>query len=124
MTRKYQECYTCVNRFESTGGCAREPLCTQERNAKQANESRRKYYISSSWKNRKEVRDLALSLRELGHEVYDFTDPRCRKTPEIPPEKFPEEYDPDQHSYKDYINSQSEWRIGVEENKEAVNYPA
>ena len=60
-----------------------------------------KFYISSSWKNRGRVRNLASRIRDFNHEVYDFTDPKCRKSPEIPPEKFPEEYDPDKHNYED-----------------------
>ena len=34
----------------------------------------RKIYIASSWKNADLVRSLACSLREEGHEVFDFTD--------------------------------------------------
>ena len=34
-----------------------------------------KVYIASSWKNALLVRALAMELRKLGHEVYDFTDP-------------------------------------------------
>lgn len=45
-------------------------------------------YLSSSWKNRDKVREIAIDLRKHGYEVYDFTDPNCRKTEEIPPEKF------------------------------------
>lgn len=76
-------------------------------------------YISSSWKNREEVRQLAESLRNLGHEVYDFTDPACRKTPEIPPEKYPEEFDPTIHKYSEYIRK-PEWKQAVMENKKAI----
>jgi hypothetical protein len=76
-------------------------------------------YISSSWKNREQVREIAIKLRETGHEVYDFTDPNCRKTPEIPPEKYPEEFDPDKHNYKAYINK-PEWKNAVMENRTAI----
>lgn len=76
-------------------------------------------YISSSWKNRREVRALAIRLRNLGYEVYDFTDPNCRKSPEIPPEMFPEEFDPVYHFYPDYLN-RPEWKQAVEENKKAI----
>lgn len=38
----------------------------------------RRIYIASSWKNAPIVRDLAVLLREQGHEVFDFTDPECR----------------------------------------------
>lgn len=76
-------------------------------------------YISSSWKNRDEVRRMALKLRELGHTVYDFTDPNCRNSPEIPPEKYPELFDPDKHVYKEYIRNQ-EYINAVNGNKEAI----
>lgn len=78
-----------------------------------------KIYISSSWKNRVEVRALAISLREAGHEVYDFTDPACRMMPEIPPEKFPQAFDPDSERYAEYID-RPEWRFAVMENKRAI----
>ncbi len=76
-------------------------------------------YISSSWKNRDQVRDLANKLRIAGHEVYDFTDHHCRKTPEIPPERYPEEYDPEKHTYREYIDK-PEWKAAVMENKAAI----
>lgn len=76
-------------------------------------------YISSSWKNRDRVRALAIYLRNLGNEVYDFTDPNCRKTPEIPPEKYPDEFDPELHLYSEYINK-PEWKQAVMENKKAI----
>jgi hypothetical protein len=79
-------------------------------------------YISSSWKLRERVRDLAIVLRARGHEVYDFTDPACRKAEEIPPEKFPEQFDPEQHVYADYLNSNPYWRQAVEGNREALNW--
>jgi hypothetical protein len=78
-----------------------------------------KIYISSSWKNRIQVREMAEKLRSIGHEVYDFTDPNCRKTPEIPPEKYPEEFDPDKHIYREYINK-PEWKAAVDCNREAI----
>jgi len=80
-----------------------------------------KIYISSSWKNRGQVRVMALDLREMGHEVYDFTDPACRKTPEIPPEKFPEQFNPLKHDYRQYLN-RPEWRAAVSENREAIKW--
>lgn len=80
-----------------------------------------KVYISSSWKNRVEVRKMANDLREIGCEVYDFTDPSCRKTPEIPPEQFPEEFDPAVHVYSQYIQ-RPEWHSAVMENKEAIKW--
>jgi hypothetical protein len=78
-----------------------------------------KIYISSSWKNRDTVRHVATVLRSKGHEVYDFTDPICRRTPEIPPEKYPEQFDPSRHIYKAYIDK-PEWRAAVEGNREAI----
>lgn len=77
-------------------------------------------YISSSWKNKASVRWLAEQLRCLGHEVYDFTDPSCRKTEEIPPEKFPDQYDPSKHCYVEYIQ-RPEWALAVEENRQALD---
>lgn len=78
-----------------------------------------KIYISASWKNRSLVRSLAENLRLHGYEVFDFTDPRCRKTHETPPEMFPDQFDPGIQSYSQYINRQ-EWRTVVNENREAV----
>lgn len=78
-------------------------------------------YISSSWKNREQVREMAIKLREMGHEVYDFTDPKCRTTPEIPPEKFPEEFDPEKHLYSEYIQ-RDEWRKAIIENRRAIHH--
>jgi hypothetical protein len=71
-------------------------------------------YLSSSWKNRGRVRWLAQQLRKGGHDVYDFTDPAYRTTPEIPPERFPTEFDPQNGVYSEYIQSVAAW-------KEAVN---
>lgn len=79
-------------------------------------------YISSSWKNRDRVRALAVLLREHGHTVYDFTDPACRNTPEIPPERFPNNFDPEQHVYREYITSVPEWRSAVECNRGALDH--
>ena len=76
-------------------------------------------YISSSWKNRECVRKLADQLSESGHSVYDFTNPKCRKTPEIPPERFPEQFDPDIHTYSQYIQ-RPEWKAAVDENRSAI----
>ena len=76
-------------------------------------------YISSSWKNRDDVRIWANKLRSHVKEVYDFTDPRCRTTPEIPPEMFEEQFDPKHHMYSLYLNK-DEWRDAVVENKKAI----
>lgn len=78
-------------------------------------------YLSSSWKNRDRVRALAVSLRHAGFEVYDFTDPACRNVPEIPPEKFPENFDPEKHVYGDYITAFPEWRAAVDCNRNALD---
>lgn len=77
-------------------------------------------YISSSWKNRVRVREIAILLRMNGLEVYDFTDPKCRKTPEIPPEAFPEQFDPLKHQYPSYLDAVPQWRQAVIENREAL----
>lgn len=78
-----------------------------------------KVYLSTSWKNKARVRALADALRSAGHEVYDFTDPACRNSPAIPPERFPEEFDPVVHDYGSYI-SRSEWAAAVNENRRAI----
>lgn len=80
----------------------------------------KKIYISSSWKNRIRVRELANLLRSDGYWVYDFTDPACRQSPEIPPEKFPEAFDPAKHIYADYLQSVPEWHEAVECNRRAI----
>ena len=76
-------------------------------------------YVASSWKNREEVRRIADLIRDAGMMAYDFTNPTYRKTPEIPPERFPEQFDPDQHDYGTYLN-RPEWRGAVEENRRAL----
>lgn len=78
-------------------------------------------YLSSSWKNRERVRRLAETLRASGFEVYDFTDPACRKVPEIPPERFPDNFDPERHLYREYITAVPEWRQAVECNRAALD---
>lgn len=78
-------------------------------------------YISSSWKNRERVRAVAVALRGWDCEVYDFTDPACRKAPEIPPERFPDQFDPQRHVYSDYIQAVPEWRQAVEGNRAALD---
>lgn len=79
-----------------------------------------KVYISSSWKNRKRVRTLADTLRAKGLEPFDFTDPRYRSEPDIPPERFPEPFDPQVHNYREYLN-RPEWRAAVEGNRHALD---
>jgi len=78
-------------------------------------------YLSTSWKNRVRVRALADAIRADGHEVYDFTDPKCREgVPEIPPETFPETFNPAIMLYRDYITGTPAWRTAVMRNKEAL----
>lgn len=77
-------------------------------------------YLSSSWKNRVRVRAFAEALRLCHLTPYDFTDPRCRQTPEIPPEKYPCLFDPAKHVYGDYLNV-PEWRTAVETNQRAID---
>lgn len=79
-----------------------------------------KAVICSSWKIRDRVRKLAEGLRALGYEVYDFTDPKCRETQEIPPERFPNQFDPEIHRYNEYI-CQPEWKAAVNENKKHID---
>ena len=79
-----------------------------------------KIYLSSSWKNRKRVHRFAEQLEGEGFNVYDFTNPKCRKGSEIPPEQFPEQFDPEKHIYKEYLESVPEWRQAVFENKAAI----
>lgn len=78
-------------------------------------------YLSSSWKNRDRVRAMAVALRKVGHEVYDFTDPTCRTAPEIPPERFPDQFDPAKQLYREYITAVPEWRAAVECNRTALD---
>lgn len=76
-------------------------------------------FIASSWKQRKRVRKLAEGLRELDFSVYDFTDPACRETQELPPERYKNYlYDPKKHlDYWEYLSLLPEWRDAVEENR-------
>jgi len=78
-----------------------------------------KIYISSSWKNRKTVRALASQLKDAGHSVFDFTDQKNRIAKICPPEKFPEQFNPEKHSYREYLD-RPEWRSVVNENQYAV----
>lgn len=80
-----------------------------------------KVYLSASWKKRELVRYLADLLRVERHEVYDFTDSSCRQSVEIPPERFPEQFDPALHVYADYLD-RPEWRAAVEENRNALRW--
>lgn len=79
-----------------------------------------KIYIACSWKQRDRVRALAMALRRAGHDVYDFTDPACRDVPEIPPERFPEQFDPERGSYADYLRAVPEWADAVMCNRRAL----
>lgn len=81
----------------------------------------RKIYISSSWRNRLKVRQLALLLRNQPYlEVFDFTDPTNRKEEICPPERYPELFDPDKHIYSRYLNK-PEWRACVFENRQRID---
>jgi hypothetical protein len=87
-----------------------------------------KVYISASWKQRERVRALAVSLRAVNHEVYDFTDPACRSAitgracREIPPEQFPDLFDPAKHIYREYLTAVPQWRAAVDGNRQALRW--
>ena len=76
-------------------------------------------FIAASWKERERVRRLAHQLRGIGWPVFDFTDPACRKAPEIPPEKFLP-FNPAKDNYWEYVN-QPEFRAAVEENRRHID---
>jgi hypothetical protein len=76
-------------------------------------------YIASSWKNRSQVNEVARKLRNMGHKVYDFTDPCCRSADGIPPEQYPKEFDPEKHQYSVYIHNPA-WMSAVEEDFGAI----
>ena len=78
-------------------------------------------YLSSSWKQRDRVRAMANRLREAGLKVYDFTDPSCRKVPEIPPERFPDQFKRANGTYREYITRVPEWTQAILCNKEAID---
>lgn len=82
-------------------------------------ESKKLIFIAASWKQRTLVRETANLLRSKGFDVYDFTDPSCRTQEEMPPEKFPEQYDPAKHHYSAYLNV-DRWKACVEENRKAI----
>ncbi|MCL2228624.1 MAG: toll/interleukin-1 receptor domain-containing protein [Firmicutes bacterium] len=84
-----------------------------------------KIYISSSWKNREKVREMANRLKKDGHKVFDFTDSNCRKIAERPPEKQQEPFDPDKHkSYADYMKSEKAAYMyaAIMNNQEAIRW--
>lgn len=78
-------------------------------------------YISSSWKLRDQVRQLAEQLQDIGLTVYDFTNPACRDSPEIPPEVFPEQFDPELHDHGEYLQSVPEWQEAMDGNRKALD---
>jgi hypothetical protein len=78
------------------------------------------FFIASSWKQRDRVRTLAETIRKIGFPVFDFTDPACRKTAEIAPEKCPELFDPEKQSYWSYLHEHQPWYKAVEENRENI----
>lgn len=78
-------------------------------------------YLSSSWKNRDRVRALAIRIEaEAGLRVFDFTNPACRNVPEIPPERFPVQFDSSKHKYMHYIQAVPEWRAAVQFNRQVI----
>jgi hypothetical protein len=79
-----------------------------------------KVYISSSWKNRERVRALAKELEGAGYFVYDFTNPKHRATPDVPPERYPEQFDPEKHDYAEYLRTNPEWKMAVMGNMAAL----
>jgi len=81
-----------------------------------------KIYISSSWKNRDKVREMAVRLRKEGHRVYDFTDPECRKTAEFPHEKRPAPFDPVVHKSYAALLRNSDMYAAVMNNQEAIRW--
>lgn len=81
----------------------------------------KKIYISSSWKNRTAVRAMADRLRKEGHRVYDFTDPTTRKIPEMPPEEWPEKFDPSKHKWSEFTRH-SKIYAAVMNNQEAIRW--
>jgi len=92
----------------------------QKGEAGMQNENNTLIFIAASWKQRKRVRRLAEKLRQLNFGVYDFTDPSCRKAEEIPPEKFPEQFDPERHNYWEYLDK-PEWNSAIEENRQNLD---
>jgi len=83
----------------------------------------KKIYISSSWKNRELVREMAIRLRGDGHEVYDFTDPACRKASwEAPRESWPAPYDPAVHPSYSALLKHEGMRNSVMENQAALRW--
>jgi len=81
-----------------------------------------KIYISSSWKNREKVREMAIRLRKDGHEVYDFTDKDSRKAPECSPEDQQQPFDPEVHkSYAKYLKCERMY-AAVIGNQEAIQW--
>lgn len=78
-------------------------------------------YISASWKSKLMVRQLAHLLEASGHEVFDFTNQQKRKTEIVPPEKYPDQFDPQVHDYSEYLLANEEWRLAVEENRRRVD---
>lgn len=77
-------------------------------------------YLSSSWKQRERVRAMAIALRKHGFTVYDFTDPECRRAPELPPERFPEQFDPAKHRYGAYLRGNPNFAPAVFGNRDAI----
>lgn len=77
-------------------------------------------YLSSSWKNRDRVRAMATKLTKEGYDVYDFTNPSCRNSPELAPETFPAVFDPETDLYQYFLKDTPEFSLGVEGNQKAL----
>lgn len=75
-------------------------------------------YISSSWKQRDVVKELSQKLEEVGCLVYDFTS-NSNSTAPIPPEKFSEQFDPEEHDYATYLDRKEFWEK-MAENRKAI----
>jgi len=73
-------------------------------------------YISSSWKNRATVRQLADLLVKNGHAVFDFTNDAARRSPGISPESVTDRFDPSCIDYRTYLD-RPEWMAAVTENR-------
>lgn len=76
-------------------------------------------YISTSWKQRKLVKEYTAKLRALKHTVYNFTE-TPNETQSIPPEYFLEQFDPATMNYKEYI-TKTEFILKMKENWKAIH---
>jgi len=81
-----------------------------------------KVFISSTWKNVNSVRKMAERLRNEGHIVYDFTDRKCRKTPEHMSTEDKNVFNPEKDNYCQHMESQVELYACVMNNQEALRW--